>query len=180
MFPKAHAVAYVTMALRIAYFKIFYPTQYYTCYLMRNAESFDGVRMTTDNINELRAMQDEIKALEKEERERKGDEMSLLEILIEMNLRGIRVLPISLYESPAADFKVVGEHEILPPICSLPGVGQNAAEALVQARAAGPFISQDEMVRRKVARSTIEQLRLAGCLNGIPATSQVTLFDFDM
>ena len=178
MFPKAHAVAYVTMALRIAYFKIFYPTQYYTCYLMRNAESFDGVRMTTDNVDQLRSMQDDIKALEKEERERKDDENAMLEILIEMNLRGIHVRPVSLYESDAVDFKVAGEKEILPPISSLPGVGANAAEAFVQARAAGPFVSQDEMVRRKVAKSTIEQLRLAGCLNGIPETSQVTLFEF--
>ena len=59
-------------------------------------------------------------------------------------------------------------------------IGQNAAEAFVLARAAGPFVSQEEMVRRKVSKSTIEQLRLAGCLNGIPETSQVTLFDIGM
>ena len=67
---------------------------------------------------------------------------------------------------------------ILPPINSLPGVGLAAAEALVEARKAGPFISQDDMVRRKVSKSMVEQLKLAGCLNGIPETSQVSLFEF--
>ena len=67
---------------------------------------------------------------------------------------------------------------ILPPLNSLPGVGTSAALAFVQARSAGPFISQDDMVRRKVAKSVVETLRQAGCLNDLPETSQVTLFEF--
>ena len=73
---------------------------------------------------------------------------------------------------------VKAEGEILPPINSLPGIGLAAAEGFVEARRAGPFISQDDMVRRKVSQSMVDQLRLAGCLNGIPETSQVTLFEF--
>ena len=65
----------------------------------------------------------------------------------------------------------------MPPINSLPGIGLAAAEGFVAAREAGPFISQDDMVRRRVNKSMVEQLRLAGCLNDIPETSQVTLFD---
>lgn len=177
MFPKAHAVAYVTMALRIAYFKVFYPTEYYCCYLMRNAESFDGTRMACGNVDVYRSMQEEIDGLEKEERARKDDEYAMLEILIEMTLRGIQLRSVDLYESAAGEFLIDQDKRILPPINSLPGVGLNAAEALVEARAAGPFISQDDMARRKVAKSTIEMLRQAGCLNGLPETSQVTLFD---
>ena len=177
MFPKGHAVAYVTMALRIAYFKVFYPEAYYCCYLHRNAESFDATRMVTEDVDALRGMIDDIKALDKSERTAtKDDEVTILEILIEMNLRGVHMLPIDIYRSKAADFQIV-DGRILPPINSLPGVGLAAAEALVEARKAGPFISQDDMVRRKVAKSMVEQLRLAGCLNDIPETSQVSLFE---
>ncbi|MBR6220126.1 MAG: PolC-type DNA polymerase III [Clostridia bacterium] len=179
MFPKGHAVAYVTMALRIAYFKIFYPAAYYCCYLARNAESFDATRMTTRDVDALRGMIDDIKALDKSERTAtKDDEVTILEILIEMNLRGIHIKPIDIYKSRAAEFFIDEDGEIVPPINSLPGIGQAAAEGFVTARQAGPFISQDDMVRRKVARSMVEQLKLAGCLNDIPETSQVTLFEF--
>ena len=180
MFPKGHAVAYVTMALRIAYFKVFYPEAYYCCYLHRNAESFDATRMVTENVEELRGMIEDIKALDKSERTAtKDDEMTILEILVEMNLRGVHLLPIDIYRSAAADFQIV-DGRILPPINSLPGVGLAAAEALVEARKSGPFISQDDMVRRKVSKSVVEQLRLAGCLNDVPETSQVSLFEFDI
>ncbi|HIU33587.1 MAG TPA: PolC-type DNA polymerase III [Candidatus Pullichristensenella excrementigallinarum] len=179
MFPKAHAVAYVMMGLRIAYFKIYYPAAYYTCYLQRNLEDFDATRMVTADVTVYRAMIEGINALEKEERERKDGELSLLEILIEMNLRGIRILPVDLYKSDALEF-ALEEEGIRPPINALPGVGQQAAEAYVRAREEGPFISRDDMLRRKVARGTIEALRLAGCLNDIPETSQVTLFEFEV
>ena len=181
MFPKGHAVAYVTMALRIAYFKVFYPTAYYCCYLARNAESFDATRMTTRDVDVLRGMIDDIKALDKSERTAtKDDEMTILEILIEMNLRGVHIKPIDIYRSQATDFIIDEDGEILPPINSMPGIGASAAEAFVEARKGGPFISQDDMVRRKVSKSMAEQLKLAGCLNDIPETSQVTLFEFTM
>ena len=179
MFPKGHAVAYVTMALRIAYFKIFYPAAYYCCYLARNAESFDATRMTSRDVDALRDMIDAIKALDKSERTAtKDDEITILEILIEMNLRGVHIKPIDIYASRASEFYIADDGEIVPPINSLPGIGQAAAEAFVEARKAGPFISQDDMVRRKVSKSMVEQLKLAGCLNDIPETSQVTLFEF--
>ncbi len=180
MFPRAHAVAYVTMALRIAYFKIYEPTAYYCCYLHRNAESFDASRMTTDNVDQLREMIEAIKALDKSElTATKEDEATVLEILIEMNLRGVHLKPIDIYRSDAADFIIDPEDgRILPPINSLPGVGTSAAIAFVEARKAGPFISQDDMLRRKISKSTVEMLRQAGCLNDLPETSQVSLFEF--
>lgn len=178
MFPKGHAVAYVTMALRIAYFKIYYPQAYYCCYLARNAESFDATRMVTRDVDALRGMIDDIRAMDKSERTAtKDDEMTILEILVEMNLRGVHLKPIDIYRSDASRF-LLDDGDILPPINSLPGIGLAAAEGFVEARKAGPFISQDDMVRRKVSKSMVEQLRLAGCLNDIPETSQVTLFEF--
>ncbi len=180
MFPKGHAVAYVTMALRIAYFKIYYPEAYYCCYLQRNAESFDAVRMCTDDVQALRDMIDAIKAMDKNELTAKlEDENTILEILIEMNLRGVHALPIDIYRSAATDFQIV-DGNILPPINALPGVGAAAAEALVEARRAGPFISQDDMLQRKVSRAVIDQLKATGCLNDVPETSQVTLFEFEV
>ena len=179
MFPRAHAVAYVIMGLRIAYFKIFYPTAYYCCYLHRNAESFDASRMTTSNVDELRGMLDEIRHMDKSElTATKEDEATLLEILIEMNLRGVHMSPLDIYKSKAVDYFIDEDGRIVPPINSLPGVGSAAAEAFVQARQAGPFISQDDMVRRKVSKSVVETMRQAGCLNDMPETSQVTLFEF--
>ena len=179
MFPKGHAVAYVVMALRIAYFKIYYPQAYYCCYLARNAESFDATRMITRDVNALRGMIDDIKAMDKAERTAtKDDEQTILEILVEMNLRGVHLKPIDIYHSQATEFTLDADGDILPPINSLPGIGAAAAEGFVEARKGGPFISQDDMVRRKVAKSMVEQLRLAGCLNDIPETSQVTLFEF--
>ena len=148
--------------------------------ILRDAhQSLIATRMTTEDVDALRDMIEDIKALEKSERTAtKDDEMTMLEILVEMNLRGIHLLPIDIYRSAAADFQIV-EGRIMPPINALPGVGLAAAEALVEARNAGPFISQDDMVRRKISKSMVEQLKLAGCLNDIPETSQVSLFDFE-
>ena len=96
-----------------------------------------------------------------------------------MNLRGVHIKPIDIYRSAAVDFLIDDDGQILPPINSLPGVGTNAAEAFVASRAAGPFISMDDMLRRKVPKGVIENLKLAGCLGGMPETSQVSLFEFD-
>ena len=176
MFPKAHAVAYVVMALRIAYFKVFYPTAYYACYLKRNADAFDGSRMITSPEN-LRKILAEIDELPKNEKEREADTVTIIEILLEMAARGIKLLPVNLYKSHAEDFLIVAENTILPPLSSLPGLGLNAALNLAAVREGGPFISQEDMVRRKVAKSVVETLRQNGCLDGLPETSQVSLFD---
>ncbi len=176
MFPKAHAVAYVVMALRIAYFKVFYPVEYYACYLKRNAEDFDGARMVAP-LESIRLMQKELAALDKAERDKKEGEAGMLEILVEMLCRGIKLEPVSLYRSDAEEFIVLDKTHILPPLSSLSGLGLNAAKNLCEARAAGPFISQEDMVRRKVARSVVDILRAAGALGDMPATSQVSLFD---
>ncbi|MBQ9857236.1 MAG: PolC-type DNA polymerase III, partial [Clostridia bacterium] len=177
MFPKAHAVAYVTMALRIAYFKVFYPGAYYSCFLFRNAEDFNGATMVC-GVAQLKSRMAEIEEMEKEERERHDGEYSLLESMIEMNLRGITVLPVDLYKSDAEKFLLVDDTHILPPLSSLPGLGLNAALNLVKIREEGKFISREDMVRRKVGKSVVETLANAGCLGDLPETSQVSLFEF--
>ncbi|MEG1844270.1 MAG: PolC-type DNA polymerase III [Clostridia bacterium] len=176
MFPKAHAVAYVTMALRIAYFKVFYPTEYYACYLMRNKDDFDAMRMTA-GLAYLRSLLSELQALDKNEKAKKEGEITMLELLIELNCRGVKLLPVSLYDSHPADFLVTRDKCILPPLSSLPGLGLSAAENLARARDEGPFISQDDMLRRKVPKGTIDTLKQSGALDGLPETSQVSLFE---
>ena len=179
MFPKAHAVAYVTMALRIAYFKIFYPVAYYACYLHRNKESFDASTMVC-GAERLRYMLDSIDAMEKDERERNDGKYTLMQSLVEMNLRGISLLPVDLYKSDADKFLVCDETHILPPLSALPGLGLNAAQNLVSIRDDGPFISREDMLRRKVGKGLIEILASAGCLNDLPDSSQVSLFDLNV
>ncbi len=176
MFPKAHAAAYVMMALRIAYFKVFYPVAYYSCYLKRNLDSFDGSTMIAEN-DTLRTLLQQIEELPRNEREREADRATVMEVLIEMNARGIRLLPVDLYESHADNFLIVDDTHILPPLSSLPGLGLNAALNLVEVRKEGPFISQEDMVRRRVGKAVVETLRLNGCLGQLPATSQISLFE---
>ncbi|MEA4898182.1 MAG: PolC-type DNA polymerase III [Eubacteriales bacterium] len=176
MFPKAHAVAYVMMALRIAYFKVFYPVEYYACYLRRNLGDFDALTMVT-SLPVIRERLSDLNGLEKEEKAKKEGAISMLETLVELGERGIVVLPVSLYDSHPEDFLVLPERRILPPLTSLPGLGLAAAEALAGARADGPFISREDMVRRKVPRSVVDLMAQAGALSGMPETSQVSLFD---
>ncbi len=179
MFPKAHAVAYVTMALRIAYFKIKYPAAYYACYFWRNAEDFDGGTMTV-NANGIKSLMTAIEGMDKDEKEKNDGKYTVLQSLYEMNLRGIEMLPVDVYESDAEKFLVVDDTHIRPPLSSLPGLGLNAARNLQEIRENGRFISMDDMIRRKVGKSVVETLAKYGCLGDLPSTSQVSLFDMGL
>lgn len=176
MFPKAHAVAYVTMGLRIAYFKIYYPTEYYACYLKRNIEKFDGSKMVC-SLEHAKNWMVELQALPKEERDKEDDTISMLEILIEMLTRGIKLLPVDVYKSHPEDFVIEAEKTIRVPLNSLPGLGLSAAENLARIRDEGRFISQEDMIRRKVAKSVVEMLKNVGGLGDMPESSQVSFFD---
>ena len=177
MFPKAHAVAYVTMALRIAYFKVFYPHEYYACYLKRNLEKFDGAKMVS-SLAHVKAWLAELQALPKQEQDKEGDTISILETMVELYARGVKILPVDVYESAAEDFVLNEKKELRAPLCSLPGLGLSAAQNLIRIREEGPFTSQEDMVRRKVSKSVVEMLKNCGALGDMPASSQVSLFDF--
>ncbi len=179
MFPKAHAVAYVTMALRIAYFKVYYPTEYYACYLKRNIEKFDGSKMVC-SLAHAKSWMEEIQAMPKEARDKEDDTVTMLEMLIEMLTRGIKLLPVDVYKSHPEDFVIEGEKTIRVPFNSLPGLGLSAAQNLAAIRDQGPFISREDMVRRKVGKSVVEMLKNCGALGDMPESSQVSLFDFGL
>ncbi|MBR0463638.1 MAG: PolC-type DNA polymerase III [Clostridia bacterium] len=177
MFPKAHAVAYVTMALRIAYFKIYYPTEYYACWLKRNIEKFDATRMVCTSAF-ARNWLAEISEMPKEQRDKEDDTITMLEMIVEMTERGITLLPPELYASSADTFTIEGEKSIRAPFAAMPGLGLSAAQQLIRAREQGPFTSREEMIRRKVPKSVVETLAGIGALGDLPETSQVSLFDF--
>ena len=162
-----------------AYFKVYYPGAYYACFLWRNAEDFNGATMVCGE-NQIRGRMAEIDGMEKDEKEKSEGEYSLLETLLEMNLRGISLLPVDLYKSDAEKFLLVDDAHILPPLSSLPGLGLNAAINLVNVREGGPFISREDMIRRKVGKSVVDTLAAAGCINDIPESSQVSLFELCM
>jgi len=176
MFPRAHAAAYVMMGLRVAWFKVHRPIEYYTAYYTVRADTFDASIMCTDAETVKRAI-DSIKAQGKQASAKDQDLVTELELVREMFLRGIEFAPMDLYQSEALDFKIV-DGKILPPINALPGVGEAAAISVVEARKDGPYLSVEEFASRaKVSKSVVDALRQQGCFRGIPETSQVTFFD---
>ena len=176
MFPKAHAAAYVLMAFRIAYFKVHYPEAFYATYFTVKADDFDiatilkGEDAIRSKIQELESKGNNLTAKEK-------GLITVLEVSLEMVCRGINILPVDLYKSDAMKFKLTGQDSILPPLNALQGIGINAAKNIVLAREENPFISVEDLKNRaKVSKSVIDILRENGALEGIPETSQISLF----
>ena len=176
MFPKAHATAYVTMAFRIAWFKVHRPLDFYTAYLTVRADAFDAGTMLGSS-DDLRRQIAAINAKEDATAKEK-EKITVLEVCIEMYERGVRFLPIDLYESDAVKFRKVDD-KILPPLSSLAGVGEAAAHSIVKAREEGAFFSKEDLrIRSKVSKTVIETLEAQGCLKGMHDSSQVTMFEF--
>jgi len=174
MFPKAHAAAYVMMALRIAYFKVHYPLAFYAAYFTVRAADFDadlvlaGPRRCRQEIERLEAKGNEATAKEK-------GIVTVLEVVLEAMARGVRFLPVDLYKSDAVRFLIEGD-ALRCPLESLQGVGQAAAQAIAAARER-PFTSIEDLQNRaKVTKTVIEALRAHGALDGLPETDQMTLF----
>jgi len=175
MFPKAHAVAYVIMAFRIAYFKVYYPEAFYATYFTVKADDFDvdtilkGRHAIAQKIKEMEMKGNALTVKEK-------NSLSVLEVALEMYSRGINLLPVDLYKSDAVKFIVTPEG-IRMPFNALQGLGISAAGNIVQARKAGSFISiEDFRERTKVSKTVIEILKNHGCLNNMPETSQISFF----
>ena len=176
LFPKAHAVAYVMMAFRIAYFKVHYPTAYYSCYFYRRSDSFDAELMTK-GIEPVRKKIKEIRndpaASKKNE-----DTLTTLEAVYEFYLRGFDFGRIDLYKSEATRFVIDGK-TLIPPFIAIAGLGEAAANDLVKCRESGRrFISVEEVMGAcpKVSQTHIQQLKALGALGDMPDTSQMSLF----
>lgn len=176
MFPKAHAAAYVTMAFRIAWFKVHIPKAYYTAFFSIRAKQFDSEVMCHGK-EKVKAKMKEIDMQGNAAANKDKDMYPVLELVLEMYERGIKFLPIDLYTSKAEYF-IMEEDGIRPPLTSIPGLGPVDAEGIVKAREDGEFMSVDELrLRAKIGNSAIETLKNAGVLDGMQQSNQFSLFD---
>ncbi len=176
MFPKAHAAAYVTMALRIAWFKVYKPHQYYATYFTVRADDFE-ISIARMTPNEIRQALKELHALPSLTAKDKA-KIVMLEMVLEMKMRKIEFCNIDIYASEALNFTVTEDNLIRPPLNAVPGLGETAAESIVSAREQEPFNSQDDLLQRTKLSSTLMQaLADCGCLKDLPKSQQITLFD---
>ena len=178
LFPKAHAVAYVMMAFRIAWFKVHEPLAFYAAYFYRRSQKdgFDASIMTR-GIDTVRKKIAEIKG-NPDATAKEQDLYTTLEACYEFYKRGFSFVPIDLYESDATKFRVVG-NSLRPPFVAISGLGETAAFDLMKCRESGRrFISVEEVQAAcpKVSQSHIEQLKAIGAFGDMPDTSQMSLF----
>ena len=175
MFPKAHAAAYVTMAFRIAWFKVHIPKAYYTAFFSIRAKQFDSEVMCHGK-EKVKAKMKEIDMQGNAAANKDKDMYPVLELVLEMYERGIKFLPIDLYISKAEYF-IMEEDGIRPPLTSIPGLGPIDAENIVKARENGEFMSIDELqIRAKIGKVAVETLKNAGVLDGMSQSNQISLF----
>ncbi|MCI8880188.1 PolC-type DNA polymerase III [Clostridiaceae bacterium] len=178
MFPKAHAVAYVMMAYRIAWFKVHIPLAFYAAYFSIRAKGFDascmikGDAVAVAKYKELRGKEND-KTISNAEK----DTMTTLEVCHEFYKRGFRFEPMDVYKSDATKF-LVAENGLIPPFTSMPGIGEQAALGIVSERENGRFLSSEELSIRcpKVSSAVIELLGQIGALGDMPKSTQVSLF----
>ena len=177
LFPKAHAVAYVMMAFRIAWFKVHHPLEFYAAYFYRRSQKggFDAGLMTCG----MEGVRANIDAIDNNEDATAKDEdlLTTLEVVYEFYLRGFEFAPISLYDSHATKF-LIKDGKLLPPFVAISGLGENAAWDLMEGRKGKTFISVEEVAAAcpKVSKTHIQMLKDAGAFGELPDTSQVSLF----
>ncbi len=176
MFPKAHAAAYVLMALRIAYFKVHHPLFYYASYFTVRATDFDLKTMTKDKES-IKATVKEYYSRFHELAKKEKDVLTVLEITNEMAHRGYKIQPVSLEKSDSFEFKIEGD-SLIPPFIAVPGLGENVAKRIVEAREEGPFLAKEDLNKKAgVSQKIIEYLDELGSLPNMPDKAQLSIFD---
>ena len=177
LFPKAHAVAYVMMAFRIAWFKVYHPLAFYAAYFYRRSQKggFDAGLMTRG----MDVVLENIDAIDNNEEATAKDEdlLTTLEVAYEFYLRGFEFLPISVYDSHATKF-LIKDGKLLPPFVAISGLGESAAWDLMEGREGKTFLSIEEVALAcpKVSKTHIQMLKEAGAFGDLPDTSQVSFF----
>ena len=178
MFPKAHAVAYVMMGFRVAWFKVHHPKAYYAAYFTVRADDFDTSTMASGESVAREALED-INRRKKDGTAAPKDDalVPILELSIEMYCRGYTFEKVDLYKSDATKFKITPDG-LLPPLNALPGLGENAAKAIMAEREKGEFKNiEDLRLRTGSTKSVIEILTQNGCFEGMSESNQVSLFE---
>ena len=175
MFPKAHAAAYVIAAVRLGWFKVYRPREFYAVYFTSRGDDFDantailGPAAVKQKILSLIARGNEISTKE-------SDQLETLQVTYEMLLRGIELLPVDLYQSDATLYRLEGD-KLRLPFTALKGLGAAAAASLAEAGRKGPYLSIDDITARSgVSKTVIDLLREHGSLSSLPESSQMSLF----
>ena len=177
MFPKAHAAAYVMMAWRIAYCKVFYPLAYYAAYFSIRATGFSYELMCQGQERLhyfMREYENKKDKLSKKEQDTYRD----MRIVQEMYARGFSFLPLDVYRAQATRFQII-DGKLMPSLGTIDGMGEKAAEAVEEAAKDGPFLSKDDFRQRtKVSKTVIDLMANMGILADLPESNQLSLFDF--
>lgn len=175
MFPKAHAVAYVTMAFRIAWFKIHYPLAFYSSFFGIRAEDFDAPNIL-GGYEKVRERIKEIVKLGYNASQKEKKLLTILELALEMYARGFHFKPVDIYKSDAHKF-IVDNGGLILPFAALPNVGTAAAQGIINSRNDGEYISvEDFQGRTRLNKSAMDMLREENCFAGWPEKTQISLF----
>ncbi len=176
MFPKAHAAAYVMMAWRIAYCKIFYPLAYYAAFFSIRATSF-SYELMCQGKEKLEYFMADFERRKDSLTKKEQDTVKDMKIVQEMYARGFEFLPLDLFSAQAHIFQIV-DGKLMPALDSIEGLGDKAAEAVVEAAKDGPFLSKDDFRQRtKVSKTVIDLMGDLGILGNLPESNQLSLFD---
>ena len=183
MFPKGHAVAYVTQAVRVGYFKIYHPLEFYATFFSVRCDHYDIEAMIKGEDAIIYRL-DELKLKSRSKTEKlspkEADQITTLSMALEMVQRGYKFENIDIERSDAVNFVVDKENKaLIPPFITIDGLGENNARTVVEARKDGPFHSKEELLRRtKLTTTNVEDLSRMGVLDGLDETDQMSLFDF--
>ena len=177
MFPKAHAAAYVMMAWRIAYCKVNYPLAYYAAYFSIRASAF-SYEIMCQGQQHLEAVMADYKKRSDSLSQKEQASLKDMKLVQEMYARGFEFLPIDLFKAHSRNFQIM-DGKIMPSLNSIDGLGEKAADAIVEAAKKGPFLSKDDFRERsKASKTIVELLDTLGILGDLPESNQISLFDF--
>ncbi len=185
MFPKAHAVAYVTMAVRVGYFKIYYPLEFYAVWFTHRAKAYD-IDAFLGGLEGVIRRYDEIKRNLNNKLAKKSpkdkDLLKTLSVAIEMLERGYTFANIDLYRSHYSDFLVDHDRKcLIPPFAVLDNLGESAGKTVIEERDKGPFTSKEDLLRRtKLSSTNVDDLSHIGALKGLGDSDQMSLFEFGL
>ncbi len=177
MFPKAHAAAYVMMAFRIAYFKVYYPIAYYAAFFSIRASSFN-YELMCQGKDKLEYYMADYKRRKDTLTNKEIDTLKDMKVVQEMYARGFSFMKLDVYKAQANRFQII-DGQLMPSLSTIEGLGDKAADAVVEAAKDGEFLSKDDFrTRTKVSKTVIDLMADLGMLNDIPETNQLSLFDF--
>ncbi len=183
MFPKGHAVAYVTMAIRVGYFKVHYPLEFYATFFSVRSKQYDIIPMIKGEeaiINRLEQLKIKERTTGEKLTPKEEEQIKTLQIAVEMTERGYKFSNIDLYKSDATKFVVDHERKcLIPPFITIDGLGENNAITVIEERNKKPFTSKEDLLRRtKLSQTNVQDLADMGVLDDLNESDQLSLFDF--